>query len=134
MGLKVKRRLETQEATTPAPTPAPTSTMVNWTSPIIPMDGRWHCHSDTNAFAGFGSRYDIDDDAASLKGVSMSTCQQHCRENFECGCVVHYRCPSWGCEHGLVDGQCWRRPYCDFSSAKHDDLGFQMCNINLGRL
>jgi hypothetical protein len=55
----------------------------------------------------------------------------------DCGCVVHYTCPLalgfWqNCVHGLVDGQCWRRTYCDYSTSKTNDEGFQMCNINLG--
>jgi len=101
---------------------------------MLPLDNRFHCYSDTNAYEGFGSSNDIDDDAASLKGVSMSTCQQHCRDLYECLCVVYYKCPSWGCEHGHVDGQCWRRASCTFSRAKHNDPGFEMCEINKGRL
>merc|ERR1712217_158563 len=101
--------------------------------PLDPLDKLFHCYSDTNAYEGFGSSNDIDDDAASLKGVSMSTCQQHCRNSYECLCVVYYKCPWWGCEHGHVDGQCWRRASCTFSRAKHNDPGFEMCDAQ-GRL
>merc|ERR1712046_372412 len=106
------------------------------------MDGRWDCHSNTNTYAGLGvPEYGIiDDDASSLKGVSLSTCQHHCKSTPDCGCVVHYKCPmiydvSLGysisnCEHGHVDGQCWRRTHCDNSTSKQNDEGFQMCNTN----
>jgi len=111
----------------PAPTPAP------WT-PSVPMDGRWHCHDSTNSWSGMGSSGLEDSDQDSWKGLSMSECQDHCKRDSgdQCGCVVYYRCPSSGCEHGHVDGQCWRRGYCDLSKSKRSDPGFTMCNINLG--
>jgi hypothetical protein len=103
------------------------------------MDGNWHCHQNTNSFEGFGVPQHgmIDNDASSLKGVSLTTCQEWCLGRPDCGCVVHYTCPLalgfWqNCAHGLVDGQCWRRTYCDYSTSKTNDEGFQMCNINLG--
>merc|ERR1711920_125688 len=104
------------------------------TGPSVPMDGRWHCHDSTNSWSGMGSSGLEDSDQDSWKGLSMSDCMDHCKRdsNDQCGCVVHYRCPSSGCEHGFVDGQCWRRGYCDLSKSKRSDPGFTMCNINLG--
>merc|ERR1712050_431284 len=61
-------------------------------------DGGWHCHGDTNAWAGHGSTQDIDDDGSSLKDVSMRTCQQHCNDTPDCNCVVYKS----------ANGQCWR--------------------------
>jgi hypothetical protein len=111
--------------------------------PDIPMAAPyWHCFGNRNAYPGFGvTEYDmIDDDAAALTGVSLDECHDHCTSRYDCGCVTYYTCPTglfpWEkkCEHGFVDGQCWRRRYCDPAKSKTEDKGFQVCHRNPGRL
>jgi hypothetical protein len=101
--------------------------------------GAYGCWHDTNSFEGFGAYDIIDDDASSRKGITVAACRDWCRERPDCACTVQYHCgqgyvdKTWPiCAHGYVDGQCWRRTYCDYSASQKNAEGFTMCNFNLG--